>query len=655
MKTINKLFIGLGIMSGLTACSDFDDVNTDPSKTPIESTLPEYFLNSAMGKFQMNPDVAERIWVYNWADAGRACADIGMLSTGMYDDSHISVSYYPSISSAIKYTTLAIDEANKRSDELPFNKNLYQFARIWRAMVIAQFTDNFGPYALNSAQDGVNPVFNTEKETYQFILKELKEAVNGIDTSILPDEVQASCDHAYGYNPAQWQKLGNSLRMRYAMRLTNTDIAGDAQKEFEEACKGGNYIKTMDDMLWFKANDGWDNFTGPFTRQWNLNALSATMANLMTNLGGVAVAEQRPELAAYCKSNEYLGIKYDRHFVGNTDNPTKQYWLDGIPEKLDPRALKMYWIVNDNTAANALDGSDKSVNIDSKGAVLRDRDGSGNITVKGEFTWNGLPSGVNTGWSDTWAYNNMVTTASGIRSCFPLLGAEYCRGGETGLGRKVFYGAWESYFLVAEAAVHGWATDMNDKAAYEAGVKASFEYFGISQYAETYLASTDYNRVGTSVNYEHTTEPSSFDAKYKDGYNTKAGEQTVTYKYPDASKILYKGHALNDKLTKIITQKYLAQMPYMALEAWSDHRRLGLPFFDMTANEAESMTGSDMKDWHNNSWEKGQSWKYYPQRLRYPSSLRDADKAEYDHALQLLGGENTTMTPLWWSMGAKEK
>ena len=652
MKTINKLFIGIGLVGGLTSCSDFDEVNVDPSKTPIESTLPEYFLNSSMGRIQMNPDVAERIWVYNWADGARACADIGMLSAGLYDDTFISGSYYPCISEAIKYATVAVDEANKRSEELPFNKNLYQFARIWRAMVVGQFADNFGPYPLNAAQDGVNPVFNSEKETYDFILNELSQAVKGIDLSIQPSETQASCDHAYGYDPAKWQKLGNSLRMRYAMRLTNTDLASKAQTEFEDACKGGNYIKTIDDMLWFKSDDGWNDFTGPFTRSWNLNALSATLANLMTNLGGVSIAEQRSDLAQYTKPNEYLGIRYNRHFVENTDNPTKQYWLDGIPENLDPRALKMFWLVNDTKAENQILSSDKGTNISDKGAKLLDRNNSGEITIKGDFTWNGLPSGISTSWAETWSFNQLVTTNSGVRSCFPLLGAQYCRGGETGLGKKVFYGAWESYFLIAEAALRGWTTGMTDKAAYEDGVRASFEYFGISEYANAYLASEDYNRIGTSVSYDHTTEPTSFEAKYVDGYNTKAGEQKVTYNYPDASKILYKGHKLNDKLTKIITQKYLAQVPYVVLEAWSDHRRLGLPFFDMIANESTTLTGSDMTEWRNNSWQSGQTWKYYPQRLRYPSSLRDADKTEYDHALQLLGGENTTMTPLLWSMGA---
>ena len=105
-------------------------------------------------------------------------------------------------------------------------------------------------------------------------------------------------------------------------------------------------------------------------------------------------------------------------------------------------------------------------------------------------------------------------------------------------------------------------------------------------------------------------------------------------------------------MTKIITQKYLAHMPYLVLEAWSDHRRLGLPFFDMTANESV-MTGSDMTGWTPTSWESGQKWNYYPQRLRYPLSLLTSDRDGYNQALELLGGSNTTMVPLWWSLGAE--
>lgn len=126
----------------------------------------------------------------------------------------------------------------------------------------------------------------------------------------------------------------------------------------------------------------------------------------------------------------------------------------------------------------------------------------------------------------------------------------------------------------------------------------------------------------------------------------------MTYQYPDATKILYKGKKLNDQLTKIITQKYIAQTPYLALEMWNDYRRLGLPFFDMPANES-ILTGSDMEAWKPSSYLDGQKWQYYPQRMRFPSSLNNADPEGYAYALQLLGGADNVMTPLWWSIGAR--
>lgn len=113
MKTINKFFLGVGLLGGLASCSDFEEVNTNPLTTPIESTLPEYFLNNAIGKIQMDPSTGERIYYYNWGDAARAFGDVGMLSTGMYSDDYITSYYYPCIAVAIKYTTTAITEAEK--------------------------------------------------------------------------------------------------------------------------------------------------------------------------------------------------------------------------------------------------------------------------------------------------------------------------------------------------------------------------------------------------------------------------------------------------------------------------------------------------------------------------------------------------------------
>ena len=65
-----------------------------------------------------------------------------------------------------------------------------------------------------------------------------------------------------------------------------------------------------------------------------------------------------------------------------------------------------------------------------------------------------------------------------------------------------------------------------------------------------------------------------------------------------------------------------------------------------------TLTGSDMEKYIQASeWKNGQKWYHYTQRMRYPTALENADKEQYQNALQLLGAEdNTMMTPLWWAI-----
>lgn len=646
--------MGLGFCAGLVSCSDFDEVNTNPTAAGEEYVKPQYALNNSIGQAQMNPGTAERIVVYNWASAARICGEMSFLNVGRYSDDYTSSYYYPDLSASIKNATLAItavenqlEAATTTAHEKEFFPNVKQFARIWRAYLISEFVDNFGPYPIESFL-GENPVFNSEKDDYEFILKELKEAAAAINTSVLPVEAEGKCDpfDNVKYDPVKWQKYANSLRMRLAMRLSNIDKA-TAQAEFEDAAKG-NKILTADDMFAVKENDGWDVFSGVYTRSFDDQVLSSTVANLLTNLGGVKVTEQRSDLASYVKPANYLGIKYDRHYVANTDNPTKQYWLDGMPENLDPRALKIFCLPDDENAENYIDKyNDRTAKdfvlytVDENGNPIPNKDNPGEIKIDATRCWNGYPAGSRGGWSPTLAYNQLVTNGYGPGCTLPMLGKDYCKGKS-----RIFFAAWETYFLLAEASLYGWNTGTTAKEAYENGIKASFEYFGVSEYVNDYLNSTNYNRVGTSVKFDHTTEPTAEQMTYVDGYSKE--QKTVTYEYPTASKTLY-GKALNDHLTKIITQKFIAQTPYLVLEMWSDFRRLGLPFFEIPANES-SMTGSDMVNvWNPNSWKDGQKWEFYPQRMRYPSSLENADPEGYKQAVELLGGSDNIITPLWWT------
>ena len=649
MKKYNKLFftlaMGAALMGGTTSCDDFEEINVSPSVAGKEVVKPYYALNNSIIGAQQSPHEAERIAVYNWASAARISGENStFLSNGRYSDSYNHDYHNSYISDWIKKATLAITLADEKAadmvseHDINFNKNVKAFARIWRVVMISEYTDNFGPYPIEAFQ-GTNPAFNSVQEVYYFMLDELKAAVADIVLSEEPTADEAKSDPIFGYNAEKWAKYGNSLRLRLAMRLSEVDGA-KAKSEFEAVDKN-MLIKTLDETAKVKEYNQWNAWAGIYSRSWNIISLPSSMSNILVGLGGVSVSEQRPDLAQYTKPMDYLGMQFLDHYADKTDNPTKGYWIDGIPENLDPRALRIYCIPGDKAADNFKDYG--SSDIKNTTQPLNDADGQKILDLQGQFTWNYYPAGSRGAWSPKFAKNYAV--GSWYDTMLPVLCKTY--GGDSESSR-IWFGAWETHFLLAEAALYGWSAGTSAEAAYEQGIRVSFENFGVSQYVDAYLQSEDYNRVGVSVKFSHTEEPASFTANYVNGYTNEAG--TITYEYPNAAMGLYKGGKLNDQLAKIITQKYIAQTPYGTLEMWNDRRRLGLPWFEIPNNET-SFVGADMENtWTPNSYKEKQSSKVFPQRLRYPSSLQNADPQGYAKALELLGGADNTLTPLWWAI-----
>ena len=653
MKKYNKLFftlaMGAALMGGTTSCDDFEEINVNPAVAGKEVVKPYYALNNSIIGAQQSPHEAERIAVYNWASAARISgSNSTFLSNGRYDDGYNNDYHNSYLSDWIKKANLAVTLAEEKAEDMVsehdinFNKNVKSFARIWKVVMISEYTDNFGPYPISGFQ-GETPEFNSVQEVYYYMLDELKAAVADIVLTEEPTADEAKSDPIFGFNAEKWAKYGNSLRLRLAMRLSEVDNA-KAKSEFEAVDKS-MLIKTMDEIAKVKEYNQWNAWAGIYSRSWNYIDLPSTMSNILVGLGGVAVSEQRPDLAQYTKPMDYLGLQFLDHYADKTDNPTKGYWLDGIPENLDPRALRLYCIPNDKAADNFKDygSSTRHSNYfmkDDKGEPMKINGDT--LWVKADHTWNYYPAGSRTAWSPKFAKNGPISGA--YPYVLPVLCKTY--GGDSESSR-IWFGPWETHFLLAEAALYGWSAGTDAKSAYEQGVRVSFENFGVSQYVDAYLASEDYNRVGVSVNFDHTAEPTSFTANYVNGYDNKAG--TITYEYPNASKSLYK-EGLNTQLAKIITQKYIAQAPYGTLEMWNDRRRLGLPWFDLPNNET-IFVGTDMENtWTPTTYLEGQNAKVFPQRLRYPSSLKNADPQGYNKALELLQGENTTLTPLWWAI-----
>lgn len=623
----------LSAIVALASCNKFEETNIDPKSANEDQVQVEYFINNAITGAQMDPHIAERVFVLYWKTAGHQHLS-GGLSSGAPDDGW-STDYFRYLSEWLNHANTGIQIADAQiaaNNVKAYTGNLKHVARIWRAYLMSEMADNFGPMPINGFQ-GVNPEYAAVKDVYYFIIDELKDAAAKLDVSVATTESLQKLDPAYAYNWENWRRYANSMRLRLAMRMSEVDAA-KAKAEFEAAVTQP-LITTADQAYQVQElAAGWSALSGVMSREWNAQILSTTLENIYTGLGGVqSVNLVADSLKPMIKPANWAGLRLLDHFTTMTNEPYAGFWMDGLPNTIDPRAYKAFPLAGDygNPDFAKYPSYDQNAWLTTKRNLVN----AAGTTVKeldGKFAWNGSNAGD---WGTKGSRNQWRGWTGGA----PRLSIKFRNGGN----KRIFFANWETYFLIAEAAERGWTVPMSAKAAYEAGIDASFAYWGVSGFAATYKASTDFNRTGTSVSWDHVAEPpASYTVDFLDGYTNTPGTATVLYPVNN----LYKGGAIkNDHLTKIITQKYIAQTPWLPLEAWSDHRRLGLPFIENPAIENPLPNLPDL----NAGNYMTSNVKFFPQRLAYPSSLKNTNAKGYNQAVGFLGGADNVRTPLWWA------
>ena len=672
MKINRILALTAGAVALLASCSDFEEINKNPKAASASDLKPYWALDKAIVSDQQNPNDAERVFVLYWGDIARLDGENSSRAVGRSNDEWAGCLYnltrncVTSTNNAIKIADDAIASGELGERETGVFNNVKAASRIWRVYLMTEFVDSFGCFTTDF--ESTSPEYKSVEECYKFMLAELAESVAAIDVNFpASTDAEKKGDPAYQLDPAKWKNFGISMWMRLAMRLSEVEPA-TAKAEFEKAVAAGPGIRTADGTFRIQEKSGWWDLSGVMSRTWDWLTLSMTTANLMTNLGGAKAedilkdpgkrfykdAPLKPETVAekygpYIKdASTYLGIHMvdmdgNKTYEANTDSPTWGYFFDGIPSKIDPRAFAYYVLPCDYD--NRIETG--YANFPRHSVPLTSPIDEANFAKAPKFdisyAWNGLVCGY--GYDDLFTSKNALYNSSNNEKLnygktYPQLQERYRNNNEY----RVFFGPWETYFLLAEAAVRGWNAGIGAQTAYEAGIKSSFEYLNVDANYEAYINSEDYNRVGTSVKFTHTAEPQDYTIEYLDPVSNTM--KTMTYKYPVASKTLY-GKALNDQLTKIITQKFIANTPWLPLENWSDHRRTGLPFWEMPCGSTEFPY---LNGWTKTSYQTGQKVGFYAQRMNYPNSFKNANPTEYKHALELMGmTDENTVTPLWWA------
>lgn len=253
ISIISLLVAGLSLVS----CSDayMEGLNTDTSK--VETLDPNMQLTTALlqtyGDFSLMDTYRSYITGFTQHFAGGWNVTNYAGSVYAMDD-QMRLLWDRMYSVGIKNLADAIANSSDKP-------NLNAALRIHYVYMISVLTDVYGDVPCSEAGRGyleniANPKYDTQEEIYGFFFDELKACVAQLGTG--NDRITGDVTSLAG-DPAAWKRYANSLRMRFAMRISDVNPT-KAKQEFEDALEAdGGYITSASQDAYIVYIDG------PFT------------------------------------------------------------------------------------------------------------------------------------------------------------------------------------------------------------------------------------------------------------------------------------------------------------------------------------------------------------------------------------------------------
>lgn len=458
------IILSAALLAGISSsCSDsyMEDLNTDKSKA--NSIDPNAQLTTAELQTYGDLGMVEiyRNYLYAFTQQLMGCWNTtnygGRHTVDNNEMGRIWTSFYPK---AIKNLTDAIH----RSAEDENRKNINAILRIYRVYMMSVITDIYGdaPYSeagLGYLKEIYNPKYDTQEDIYNDFFTELKDAASALDAA----NYRITGDVIYNGDVAKWIKLANSLRLRYAMRIS--DVAPEkARKEFEDALasEGGVLTSGSDDAL-IKYMDisfsfGQDSYT-----DYRGNALSQLLfGNDPAN---------NPSYLCSTFFNQLYNTKDPRTFM------IARFYYDGLMSQTSPD--------------NRIDLTDE---ITGKGIAM-------NPCQPGAFSYDPWPQGYDSDMMKEIAKTNPSVETTMARETEPKLANNFLRGDNPG----VVMTCAEVNLLLAEASLKKWNTGGTVEGFYSKGVRAAMDFLA-DNYGYDRISDNDFNAYIADNGTGHTEQ-----------------------------------------------------------------------------------------------------------------------------------------------------
>ena len=417
------------------SCSDeyMENMNTDPSKAATID--PNAQLTTAQLQTYGDLSMMEIYRNYHYAFTQQL---MGCWNTTNYGGRHTLDNNEMSRLWASFYTQSLknIIDAQYRTAEDAEKVNINSVLRIYRVYLMSIITDTYGDAPFSEAGLGFlegkfNPKYDKQEDIYNAFFLELEDAVNKID----PTKDKVTGDLIYAGDVTKWQQLANSLRLRFAMRISNVNPT-KAQTEFENALAANGGVIT--------------------------DASSDALIKYMT----IAFSFGQE---AY---SDYRGNSLSQLLFGNDPANNPSYLCSTFFNQLynsgDPRTFKISRCYYDGlmSATSPDNRVDITQEMIEKGIDFSPRD-------PGAYSWEPWPTGYDSDICAELAVNNPSVTATMAREVEPKLANNFLKSDNPG----VVMTSAEVKFLMAEATVKKWnCGSVSAEAVYKQGVRAAMDF-----------------------------------------------------------------------------------------------------------------------------------------------------------------------------------
>ena len=417
------------------SCSDeyMENMNTDPSKAATID--PNAQLTTAQLQTYGDLSMMEIYRNYHYAFTQQL---MGCWNTTNYGGRHTLDNNEMSRIWTSFYTQSLknIIDAQYRTAEDAEKVNINSVLRIYRVYLMSIITDTYGDAPFSEAGLGFlegkfNPKYDKQEDIYNAFFLELEDAVNKID----PTKDKVTGDLIYAGDVTKWQQLANSLRLRFAMRISNVNPT-KAQTKFENALAANGGVIT--------------------------DASSDALIKYMT----IAFSFGQEAYSDY-RGNSLSQLLF-RNDPANNPSYLCSPFFNQLYNSGDPRTFKISRCYYDGlmSATSPDNRVDITQEMIEKGIDFSPRD-------PGAYSWEPWPTGYDSDICKELAVNNPSVTATMAREVEPKLANNFLKSDNPG----VVMTSAEVKFLMAEATVKKWNVgSVSAEDLYKQGVRAAMDF-----------------------------------------------------------------------------------------------------------------------------------------------------------------------------------